>query len=290
MKYTKFLLLTNLFISFFTGNCFAQSITDVGRAHYKAALLLLESASSINDYSLVAEELEAVVQTDPDYPNTYIDLCKIYGRIGSEKGEPYFRKAEEALSRFRQLNPSDSTGYTEESIALNAMKRKYDANVILKKTGNWYLSDGNGNYVCPDRIMISANEPYQMTFSFPPQDSSPRSFNNLNLNNSTIEVSIWEGTEYGRYTIGRGSITDHDILVWHSDRSYGSYGGVTGYYDAYQYSKTAVKEQEMIYYRLVFENDKLTLYWTLTTEYIDNRNQKIFYQSCKPQKYVFFKQ
>ena len=123
-----------------------QALSEVGRGHYNAALLLFESSSSVNDYLLVAEEFEAVLKTDPDYPNTYINLCKMYYRIGAEKGEPYFSKAETALSNYKRLAPGDTAGYTEETIALQAMRRKYDSNyqnIVKKKfVGTWRVHQG----------------------------------------------------------------------------------------------------------------------------------------------------
>lgn len=129
-----------------------QALSEEGRGHYNAALLLFESSSSVNDYLLVAEEFEAVLKTDPDYPNTYINLCKMYYRIGAEKGEPYFSKAETALSNYKRLAPGDTAGYTEETIALQAMRRKYDSNyqsIVKKKfVGTWRDKEHQGiNYI-----------------------------------------------------------------------------------------------------------------------------------------------
>ena len=129
-----------------------QALSEEGRGHYNAALLLFESSSSVNDYLLVAEEFETVLKTDPDYPNTYINLCKMYYRIGAEKGEPYFSKAETALSNYKRLAPGDTAGYTEETIALQAMRRKYDSNyqsIVKKKfVGTWRDKEHQGiNYI-----------------------------------------------------------------------------------------------------------------------------------------------
>ena len=72
----------------------------------------------------------------------------MYYRIGAEKGEPYFSKAETALANYKRLAPGDTAGYTEESIALQAMKRKYESNyqnIVKKKfVGTWREEEHQG--------------------------------------------------------------------------------------------------------------------------------------------------
>lgn len=266
-----------------TTHSMSQTLSVEGKGHYNAALLLFETSSSVNDYLLVAEEFEAVVKTDPQYKDVYINLCKIYSRIGAEKGEPYFSKAKSALSMYKTLAPNDIESFTEEQIALNAMRRKFENNVKSKKMGDWYLLEGNGTVYCPGHITISEN----IKFFYPDGDSEQ--FSNIDLEKSIVKVSREYRSEYGRYTVGKGSITDHDILIWHSDGSLGSIGGVSGYYDAYKYSKTAVQEKEMLYYNLLFEGDRLLVTLTLKGEYLDKNGSKIFHQDAFLKKFVFLK-
>ena len=119
----------------------AQDLSAEGKGHFIAAQRLFEIATSVDDYKLIAEEFESVAKSDPSFANTYINLCVVYSRIGAGQGEPYFSKAEAALETYKKLAPEDTAGYTEEKIALQAMRRKYDSNyqsIVKKKfVGTW---------------------------------------------------------------------------------------------------------------------------------------------------------
>lgn len=113
-----------------------QELSPEGRGHYKAAMTLFDMASSVSDYEGVAAEFEKVAQTDPGYADTYINLCKIYGRIGVDKGDGYFDKAKDALEKYRQLS-SDKEVYGDELIVLDALKAKNASRIRKSFTGHW---------------------------------------------------------------------------------------------------------------------------------------------------------
>ena len=102
-------------------------------------------------------------------------------------------------------------------------------------------------------------------------------------------VSLGYNRESGRFTVGNGQRGNSVIFVWHSDGSRGSNGEVTGFYEAYKNSKTAIEENSMTEYTLSFEGDRLVLYWLLKTDYLDASGRKLFYQSSNPIRFVFTK-
>lgn len=118
-------------------------LSGEGRGHFKAAMVLFEMASSTSDYEQVAAEFEKVVASDPDYADTYINLCKIYGRIGVQKGDTYFTKAEEYLETYHRLQPDDSEVYQDELIILEALKDKYKKDLFDDFVGIWEFFQGD---------------------------------------------------------------------------------------------------------------------------------------------------
>ena len=268
----------------------AQDLSAQGRGHFIAAQRLFEMVSSVDDYKMVAEEFEAVAKTDPSFAKTYINLCLVYSRIGAEQGEPYFSKAEAALETYKKLAPEDIDGYTEEAISLKAMRRKYEDGRIKNKTGNWYISEGNENVFCPSSIAISTVSPHEVVFNFPDNRITSRTVSqDMDLSKKENKLSFEYTQDYGQFKVGRGRRGGSEILVLHQDGSWGSYGEVTGYYDAYELSKLAVKESEIVEYSLSFENNQLVLYWSLKTNYMDGSGRRLFYQSSNPIRAVFNK-
>lgn len=118
-------------------------LSGEGRGHFKAAMVLFEMASSTSDYEQVAAEFEKVVASDPDYADTYINLCKIYGRIGVQKGDTYFTKAEEYLEIYHKLQPDDSEVYQDELVILEALKKKYKKETLEDYVGHWEFLRGD---------------------------------------------------------------------------------------------------------------------------------------------------
>lgn len=267
--------------------CFAYELSSNGRSHYKAAMSLMEMASSVEDYKQVAQELETVKKSDPNHPDTYIQLCKIYGRIGAEEGDSYFTKAQQALDKYCTLMPNDTETYNDAKVLLDALKKKYH-NTANNMAGAWRrLECGSWCAFFPASITInddpSSDDMIVRFIGNDPDFYFPNSFKMSSRDNA---VSTRAETEYGTYTIGRGSITDHDILVWHGDGTYGSNGGVTGYSAHYKSSKTATKECWVFYYRLKKVDNILYVYFQNRQEYYDDRGYMIFYQGGNSEENV----
>lgn len=121
--------------------CLGQNLSDEGRGHFKAAMALFEIASSNDDYKQVAQEFEAVTKSDPEYADTYLNLCKIYGRLGTDGGEVYFKKAQEALENYHRLAPEDVNTYNDEKMVLDALQMKYK-NSPTRYVGKWKFKNG----------------------------------------------------------------------------------------------------------------------------------------------------
>lgn len=138
----RILLLSIIAIS---ATCFATELSDAGRAHFKAAMALFEIASSNDDYKQVAQEFETVTKSDPNYPDTYINLCKIYGRIGATDGNIYFTKAKEALEKYHALMPNDIDTYNDEKVILETLQKKYN-NSPARFIGKWKSSPNSKDW------------------------------------------------------------------------------------------------------------------------------------------------
>ena len=120
---------------------YAQELSDAGRGHWKAAQYLEELASSLDDWDLVAAELEKVTESDPDFPDTYLKLCKIYRQLALERGNKYLDKARSAMERYHAAKPDDITTYNDEMILLEALEGKIKLNIIDSYVGTWDWSD-----------------------------------------------------------------------------------------------------------------------------------------------------
>ena len=71
----------------------AQSLSGSLLGHYKAGQVLLENATSPEDYLSAAEEFEMVRSANPDYEDIYPKLINIYTKLGESQGQRYFNKA-----------------------------------------------------------------------------------------------------------------------------------------------------------------------------------------------------
>lgn len=120
---------------------YAQELSDAGRGHWKAAQYLEELASSLDDWDLVAAELEKVTESDPDFPDTYLKLCKIYRQLALERGNKYLDKARSAMERYLAAKPDDITTYDDEMILLEALQGKIKLNILDSYMGTWDFGD-----------------------------------------------------------------------------------------------------------------------------------------------------
>lgn len=120
---------------------YAQELSDAGRGHWKAAQYLEELAESLDDWDLVAAELEKVTESDPDFPDTYLKLCKIYRQLALERGNKYLDKARSAMERYLAAKPDDITTYNDEMILLEALEGKIKLNILDGYIGTWDFGD-----------------------------------------------------------------------------------------------------------------------------------------------------
>ena len=134
---------------------FAQAnteLSDAGKRHYKAAMTLLELASTIEEYKTIANEFEWVAERDPNYADTYFELGKIYTKLGKEYGEPYFQKAKDAFKKYKDLRPDEANTVDDEIYAIDLVD-KTSAKARLEKKKAAYVGLWKGNFY--HTIMIS---------------------------------------------------------------------------------------------------------------------------------------
>lgn len=97
----------------------AQELTKEGRGHFRAALALFDAATTPEDLLSVAHEFEQVLETDKDYPDTYLNLCLVYQKMGIGLNNiSYFDDAITNLDKYHSLKPSDEDTYAEQSKCL----------------------------------------------------------------------------------------------------------------------------------------------------------------------------
>ncbi len=118
----------------------AVELSKEGRAHYNRAMSLLKIATLPEDYKKVAKELEQVVLTDPDYPDTYLQMSRVYRKIGETEGEAYFKKADKCNNTFYQLAPTETDAYLTEWKAIAVDEGTYKgkkAAASMPLLGKW---------------------------------------------------------------------------------------------------------------------------------------------------------
>lgn len=99
------------------------------------------------------------------------------------------------------------------------------------------------------------------------------------LNGNRLEITVVVEVNYGRFWVGRWDYdSPNDILVGHSDGSYGTDGEVSGFFsESYRHSK-ANKEVEYISVYVVYKYEgTLELYYSYHSTYYDG-NTPLFYQ------------
>ena len=222
-----------------------QALSESGRGHFYAGLSLFEMARSIEDYEGVAKEFETVTKTDPNFADSYINLCKIYGRLGVEKGGDYFTKARQALEVFHKLKPDDP-GYSDELILLNALTNKRKERVkqlFLGKWEGWFcdmtITSSGEKYHC-DLKQRNRKKDYYVVSITPQNDHLVLCINEVedNIANGDLERGHWYVTTVPEYENKTKKIEwtkqiDHDTyLLWEeSGKVYMSlYKSSTDYY------------------------------------------------------------
>ena len=135
----------------------AAELSNEGRVHYNRAMSLLEIATLADDYKKVANELEQVILTDPNYAYTYLYMSRVNRKIGEAEGEAYFTKADKCIKKFYQLAPNEADTYRKEvdenaKSQKNYTKQKAAASLPLvgkwkypSNPSSWYINVTNNN-------------------------------------------------------------------------------------------------------------------------------------------------
>lgn len=126
-----------------------SDLSDAGYAHWIAANRLLDNAGSPEEFELVATELESVIETDPQFKDTYMKLVHVYEKIAIKRGEPVFVKAEQLLKNYLERFPDEKREIGAESIYINALREKYKQNIPMGFVGRWgwlEISCTNGHF------------------------------------------------------------------------------------------------------------------------------------------------
>ena len=139
-----------------------SALSDAGYAHWTTANRLMEDADEVEEYILIAEELESVISSDPQFKDTYMTLTRVYEKIAAEKGEPIFRKAEQTLDKYLALFPSEGREVGSERTYIAALKEKYRMNIPMSFVGKWRfhgleISHANGYF----EATIESDNKYQ---------------------------------------------------------------------------------------------------------------------------------
>lgn len=123
-----------------TVSTMAVELSKEGSVHYNRAMSLLQIATLTDDYKKVASELEQVVLTDPDYADTYLQMSRVYRKIGATEGEAYFQKAEKCNNTFFRLAPTETEAFLTEFEAIAIDEGTYKgkkAAATLPLLGKW---------------------------------------------------------------------------------------------------------------------------------------------------------
>ena len=94
--------------------CLTFAPTDAGYAHWVTANRLAETADNVTEYVLIASELKAVVNSDPQFKDSYMKLVHLYEKIAMEQGEPVFSKADKLLDKYLSAFPEEGRAVMAE--------------------------------------------------------------------------------------------------------------------------------------------------------------------------------
>lgn len=114
-----------------------SDLSDAGYAHWIAANRLLDNAGSPEEFELVATELESVIETDPQFKDTYMKLVHVYEKIAIKRGEPVFVKAEQLLNNYLERFPDEKREIGAERTYIDALREKYKQNIPMGFVGRW---------------------------------------------------------------------------------------------------------------------------------------------------------
>ena len=106
-----------------------QGLSEEGYKHWVKAVARMENIKQENDYFLVIDEFNKVLETDPNYADTYYNLGKIYTKIGELKNElSHFEKAKECYEKYVVLKPSEKMLIIKELALLELKVEEWNSN------------------------------------------------------------------------------------------------------------------------------------------------------------------
>ncbi len=113
-----------------------SSLSDQGYGHWVTATRLSETATDLDDYLLIANEYERIIESDPAFADTYLKLVQLYEKIGMEKGLSFLERAEQVLDQYASIKPDDGRSIATERAYINALRDKYN-NGPTRFVGKW---------------------------------------------------------------------------------------------------------------------------------------------------------
>lgn len=164
----------------------ATTLSKNGSAHWRAAQVLSDMASSTDDYEQVIIEFEKVIESDPGYAPVYMKLGHLYAQLGNTKGEDAFDKARSYFRMCKNICEDSADVADAEIVIVDALSRKYanGPNRFVGTWGTWWdgefspdveiTYDGNGYvlhivneyYTRRNNFMVETCSPTEIVFTF----------------------------------------------------------------------------------------------------------------------------
>lgn len=124
----------------------AITLSKNGAAHWRAAQVLLDMASSTDDYQQVIIEFEKVTESDPGYAPVYMKLGHLYAQLGNTKGEEAFDKARYYFRMCKNICEDSADVVDAEIVIVDALSRKY-AHGPNRFVGTWGSIKYDGSFL-----------------------------------------------------------------------------------------------------------------------------------------------
>ena len=124
-----------------------SELSESGARSWKAAVALLDMAKSTDDLDGPIKEFEKVTVSDPNFPDTYFNLGKLYTRYGKEKGPKYLDKARSFYENYIRLRPDDRKNAEDEISVLDALRESALNALPPKEKAEWCFSQFQGTWV-----------------------------------------------------------------------------------------------------------------------------------------------
>ena len=235
-----------------SGQCDSK-LSKEGFAHWKAAEALLNIATSTDDFEQVAYEYELVTHTDPEYASVYMELGRLYTKIGNEKGSEIFNKAEDNYLICKALCPNNADVVDVELAVLNALRRKYESGPN-RFNGIW----GRRNDVTKFTPLVEIT--YNNGYSFKLIDEFHQNIIERKDNSSGVEYTFEKVFDKQPELRQKGFTHYYDDRDGNADSEYPTTG-------RYNYDKEIVQYTEAI---IIEGNDVIWKHLKIHTDYYLN--------------------